>query len=65
MKIIKEGKLKHPITFECLKCECEFIAEEGEYNTYDSSLKPMFPYDNKYAVANCPCCKNAVVKALD
>ena len=55
MKIIKEGKLKHPITFECPKCGCQFIEEDAEYTTHD----------NKYAEVNCPCCGYVIAKDLD
>lgn len=65
MKIIKEGNLKHPITFECPKCGCQFIAEDDEYTTHDPSLNPITPYDNKYAKVNCPCCGYVITKDLD
>lgn len=60
MKIIKEGNLKHPITFNCTKCGCQFIAEDDEYITHD----PITPYDNKYATVNCPCCGYIVTEDL-
>ena len=62
MKIIKQGNLKHPMTFVCPKCGCEFIAEEGEYISRDSSLNPITPYAVKYVEVTCPCCGYKIVE---
>lgn len=60
MKIIKEGSLKQPITFNCTKCGCQFIAEGDEYIIQES----MFS-DNKFAFVNCPYCGYVVTEDLD
>lgn len=65
MKIIKEGNLKHPITFNCTRCGCQFIAEDDEYITHDPSLLPITLYDKKYASVICPCCGYLVTEDLD
>lgn len=31
MKILREGKMTNPVTFECGVCECKFIAGQEEY----------------------------------
>lgn len=51
MKIIKEGILKTRY-FTCRLCECEFIAEPGEYDlaiTDESAIA--------YYYARCPKCR--------
>lgn len=55
MKILREGKMKEPVTFECDVCECKFIAGQGEY-------KYMYiPWDEwEIYQCECPYCKSLV-----
>lgn len=61
MKILREGKMINPITFECDACECEFIAGQGEYKYV------YIPWDwNGWEIYQCECpyCKKLVEKEL-
>ena len=55
MKILREGKIINPITFECGACGCKFIAGQGEY-------KHMYiPWDEwEIYQCECPYCKSLV-----
>lgn len=56
MRIIKEGNLKHPIVFECPRCDCIFEADEDEYLLYRSSMK------NTRAEILCPHCNTLIIE---
>lgn len=58
MKILREGKMIKPVTFECDICECEFIAEQGEYKY------AYIPWEWQIYECECPYCKNLVWKEL-
>ena len=55
MKILREGKMIKPVTFECGVCGCKFIAEQGEYE-YRYIPRDM----RKIYECECPYCKNLV-----
>ena len=59
MKILREGRMIKPVTFECGACGCKFIAGQGEYKyTY-------IPWDmRKIYECECPYCKRLVWKEL-
>ena len=59
MKILREGKMKKPITFECDVCECKFIAGYGEYKCVYASWDEQEFYE-----CECPYCKRLVQKEL-
>lgn len=53
MEIIKQGdlsKLKNPKRFECLRCGCEFLANDNEY-VYEGMWRNLQTY-----TSYCPCC---------
>lgn len=55
MKILREGRMIKPVTFECDVCECEFIAGQGEYKYR------YRPWDGtKIYECECPNCKSLV-----
>lgn len=55
MKILREGEMINPITFECGACGCKFVAGQGEY-------KHMYiPFDERQIYeCECPYCKSLV-----
>ena len=59
MKILREGKMIRPVTFECAACECEFIAGQGEY-------KYVYQLWDEWEIYECECpyCKRLVQKGL-
>lgn len=56
MKILREGKMKKPVTFECAACECEFIAGEGEYKYMYNPFSGIMTCESQ-----CPNCKRVVL----
>jgi hypothetical protein len=55
MKVLREGKMISPITFECGACECKFIAGQGEYK------HKYIPFDEwEIYECECPYCKSLV-----
>lgn len=67
MKIIKKGT-KKTVRFKCDFCDCEFVAETGEFITkfiptiecsiYEGTIK------NKEYLCKCPCCNACVSKLV-
>lgn len=59
MKILREGRMIKPVTFECGACECKFIAGQGEYKYIDMTLNEQQIFE-----CQCPYCKNLVWKEI-
>ena len=60
MEIIKAGRkdLIGKILFKCNICQCEFIANEFEWKSYECT-SPNIAY------AFCPCCERSVEAYID
>lgn len=62
MKIIKNGdisRLRKHIEFLCVRCECQFIADDTEYE-YASQMELM--HDGIVVKCKCPTCGYMVYK---
>lgn len=60
MQILSEGKkeLIGKVFFKCEECECEFIADEGEWESYLVTSPNI-------AVIDCPICGNDLRTHID
>lgn len=60
MQILSEGKkeLIGKVFFKCEECECEFIADEGEWESYQVTSPNI-------AVIECPLCGSALRTHID
>lgn len=60
MQILSEGKkeLVGKVFFKCEECECEFIADEGEWKSYQVTSPNI-------AVIDCPLCRSALRTHID
>lgn len=56
MKILREGKMIKPVTFEYGVCKCKFIARQGEYKYRYIPLNRQQIYRCEW----CPYCKSLV-----
>ena len=59
MKILWEGKIKKPVTFECDVCGCKFIAGQGEYK-----YKYRYWDETEVYECECPYCKSLIWREI-